>query len=478
MFLILIVIISTFLRLYKLDSIPGEMWGDVNEHYKMAKSINDGHFFLSYVFGGDGPLFSYLVTLISKIFGLSFWSIKFTTAIVGILLVIATYYLAQELFKNKRISLISTFLIAISFWSVTFSRQAKPHILVPLLVVLAFYYLLKKKYIFAGIFFGLGMYSQAGFWGAFLFSFYNPLSFLTASIVLLPFILNLNQSFSLSGSFYTEKLGINSGFNFTQAILTVFQNFCKNILSFNIRGDNAFRHTISGQPHLDFISGVFFLIGFLLIIIMVIKKRNIKLLLYFVLPFFIIQIPSIMDIKNPLSIPNMGRMIGVIPFVYISVAYGLNWLMSFFENKVVKNLLLVFILAVIFFINFNDYFYKYTKNLPNENTAFGKIISEEVNKSYENIDTILMVGCCWGQWGQPEPDSVRFLLNNKKIIKFMNMGIDNYNCDLIPMGSRVLIITAPEVNNMAGIGKCFKIKKEYLIKKNNYSIAKFIDVER
>ena len=37
-------------------------------------------------------------------------------------------------------------------------------------------------------------------------------------------------------------------------------------MTFNFKGDTGFRHNISGNPHLDIVSGVFFVIGFLMII--------------------------------------------------------------------------------------------------------------------------------------------------------------------------------------------------------------------
>lgn len=173
MILVLIILFAFLLRLYQLDSLPAEMWGDVIEHYKLADGIGDGYLFLDYRFGGDGPLFSYLVFFVSRFLGLSFYSIKFTTAFIGTILVLIVYFVAKELFGRKEVGYISSFLAAVSFWSLSFSRQAKPHILVPLFVCLTLLFLLKKKKLLSGMFLGLGMYSQAGFWGVTLFAFFN-----------------------------------------------------------------------------------------------------------------------------------------------------------------------------------------------------------------------------------------------------------------------------------------------------------------
>jgi len=68
MILILILLLSLVLRLYLLDTLPGEMWGDVNEHYELAQRILQGKFFYHYDFGGDGPLISYLIAFFVKKF--------------------------------------------------------------------------------------------------------------------------------------------------------------------------------------------------------------------------------------------------------------------------------------------------------------------------------------------------------------------------------------------------------------------------
>jgi len=476
--LFLIITIATFLRLYKLDSIPGEMWGDVIEHYRLTQKILNGNFYLSYAFGGDGPLFSYISASISKIVGLSFWSLKFSTAIIGILLAIVTFYFSLELFSSKKIALVSSFLTAVSFWSLTFSRQGKPHILVPFIITISLYYLLKKRYFVAGFFLGLGMYSQAGFWGAFLFSLYNPISFLIAFITSLPLILNINNSIALSGNFYVEKLGINSNFSLFHSAQTLLINIWKNILSFNIRGDNCFRHSISGQPHVDFTSGILFIIGFLLIIVSFIKKENKKLWPFFIYPFLIIQIPSIMDINNPTSIPNMGRMIGIIPFVYMSIAYGLVKLINLIKNKIIENFLLAIILIAIFLINFNNYFFKYPSDLPNGNVPFGKIIADEINKYDNKINKIIVTGCCWGEWGQPEPDGIRFQLkNDKKLISYNNDNLKEFifsEADLDDKEDVLFILNPNDFYIGKEIGKYFKNIKEYSVIKNGLVIGKII----
>src|SRR5947209_5011073 len=57
--------LALILRLYRLEDLPAAMWGDVIEHYGLADLVLTGHPYLTYYFGGDGPMFSYVVAGLS-----------------------------------------------------------------------------------------------------------------------------------------------------------------------------------------------------------------------------------------------------------------------------------------------------------------------------------------------------------------------------------------------------------------------------
>jgi hypothetical protein len=258
------ILIGIFLRLLYLDEIPAEMWGDVNEHYFFTQNILNGNFNFNY-WGGDGPMFDYFSALISKFGGLSFYSLKLTTVIIGTLLIVVNYLVAKEYFKNKKIGLIVAFLTAVSFWSLTFSRQAKPYILVPLMTSLSILFYLRKKYFLSGLIIGMGMYTQSSFWGMFFFSFLNWKMFLVAFLLSLKFFFDFYiDKTMLFGQ--TSYLGEKLVGSLNQGILTfiggVVRNYLINLRALFYQGDRVFRHNIPLQPHLDLITAIFFVIGF------------------------------------------------------------------------------------------------------------------------------------------------------------------------------------------------------------------------
>src|SRR5580704_2248823 len=127
--LIGILLVYIFVALYQLDTIPGEIWGDAISHYNLAEKILQGHFFIDYEFGGDGPVFSYLAAFMTNFLHLSFYSLKFTSVWIGFFFVLSMYFLTEEFFHNKRISLMATFISGVSFWTIVFARQPHARIL-------------------------------------------------------------------------------------------------------------------------------------------------------------------------------------------------------------------------------------------------------------------------------------------------------------------------------------------------------------
>ena len=225
-----ILLVYLFVALYKLDSIPGEIWGDGISHYQLAQKVLHGHLFFDYEFGGDGPIFTYLAVLVAFFTPLSFFSLKLTAVGIGFFFVLSMYFLAKEFFKEKSIALLSAAISAISFWTIVFARQPHARILVPLFISLTLIYTLKKKNSIAGILLGLGMYSQASFWGM-IFTYWRNFKTLLIGIVLtIPLVyafMYTPVSFLSKQSYFGEKLAVRTPLTeVISAILFNIQQTC------------------------------------------------------------------------------------------------------------------------------------------------------------------------------------------------------------------------------------------------------------
>lgn len=406
MVLLLIIALGLLVRIWQIGSLPAEMWGDVITHYQLVHDLLSGHIIINYQFGGDGPLFNYLAAGVTAVYPLSFNSLMLTSDIIGTLLIPAVYFYTQSLFRNKTISRISSFLTAVSFWSLTFSRQGKPYILIPVFTALGLGLLINKRRLMAGVVLGLGTYTQAAYWGFLPFLFFHPITFLSGLIIILPFMTTIiDKSTPLSsGSYIGSKL---LSVSFVQFIPKFLDNIKNNFLSFWMSSDLSFRYTILNHPYLDPVSGILFAIGLIIIIYRIINRKSYFLFLYCLLPFVLIQIPSLLDVSTPYSTPNMGRMIGIIPIVFAISAYALYTIVK-------KSYLIILITILIAVTNLYNYFYIYPKTLPEHNTPFGKIIAEYIDSNYPARLPIVLNDCCWGQAGQPEPNGILYRLKSPR----------------------------------------------------------------
>src|SRR3989344_4624267 len=136
-----IVLIAGLLRFFKLGEIPPSLtWDEVAWGYNAYSLGIDGKdefgkfLPLSYLesFGDfKPPLYAYLTVLPVKLFGLTEFAVRFSSAFFGILTVVISYFLVKEIFyysktKNKSTmyALSTSFLLAISPWHINLSRAA------------------------------------------------------------------------------------------------------------------------------------------------------------------------------------------------------------------------------------------------------------------------------------------------------------------------------------------------------------------
>lgn len=127
-----IILLGFLLRVVYLDKYPPAVsWDEVSHGYNAYSILTTGadewgkkfpiFNFRAY---GDYPLTLNLYTTIPSIaaFGLNEFSIRFPHAILGVLTVIATYFLGMGVTKRKSVSLLAALLVAIEPWTFFTSR--------------------------------------------------------------------------------------------------------------------------------------------------------------------------------------------------------------------------------------------------------------------------------------------------------------------------------------------------------------------
>jgi len=393
--LILILLLAIFFRIWKIEEVPPGLYPDsaiyANEAWLSLKN-KDFKVFYPENNGREG-LFMWLLALSFYLFGVSIFSLRIVSAILGSLTVFGVYLLAKELFENEKIALLSSFFISVSFWHTNFSRIGFRVILLPFVITFSFYFLLKalkrKSILFSilgGIFFGLGFYTYTSFRVAvlilpFLFLFWL---FIAKKEGWQKKFLSLAFLFFVTTFFVALPIGIYflknpQDFISRATPISVFKaenpakEFLKSLIlhlgMFNFYGDPNWRHNFSGKPMLFFPVGILFLIGFFISIAEIIKFLKNKNLSpqvvscwLLVVSFFVMLLPGILTREG---IPHSLRVSGVIPFVFIFSGLGGNWLYQKLKKltkneKLLKILSFCFLIFVAFF-EFHKYFFVFAK---------------------------------------------------------------------------------------------------------------------
>jgi len=400
--LLLILAIASFFRLWQLDKIPPGLYPDVAMNGTNAFDALKTHDFKVFYTDNNGRegFFINLDALAFVVFGVSIWSLRIVSVFIGILTVLGLYLLTKELFKNRNLALLSSFLLATSFWHTHFSRLGFRAIMVPFVLVFCFYFLFKgfntKKiynFILAGVFFGLGFHTYISFRLAVLavgvvflcwliiylknkqfkqFFAFAVLFFLFTFLVALPIGIYF---FKNPQDFIGRATGV-SVFNTTSPIKAFAKSLILHLGMFNILGDGNWRHNYSSSPMLPWPLGILFLIGIFKSVYNILKKKDVVLYLFLFSWFGAMLLPGILTIEG---IPHALRVVGVIPVVYIFTALGGYWLYNFIDPKINNKKILITIcllfLTIIGISEFHKYFFNWAKR-PEVKDAFTENYAE------------------------------------------------------------------------------------------------------
>ncbi|MFZ3301992.1 MAG: glycosyltransferase family 39 protein [Microgenomates group bacterium] len=381
--LFLIVILAGFLRLFKLDQIPASLnWDEVAAGYNAYTIANWGadeygnRFPVTFASFGDDkhPVHIYLTAVVVKIFGLSDFNIRSTSAIIGVLTVIAIFFLARELFKSDFAGLLASLFLAVSPYHIHFSRGLWENnfALFFLVAGLSTFYvgLRNKSYLLPLSFlsFGLSFFS------------YHSAKVVVPIVVLLVCLINIksilqNKLILISLIIVTLFFGIliikdtrilgfarmgqtkfseeqvnNAGGKFN----LVFENYKKhfNYQYLFVNGDQGPRASVK-------VVGQFYKIDFALLIIGIIAlffQKKWQALSVIFLWLLSSPIPSSVSSIEPSAIRGI---LMIAPIVLLS-AFGANSLIMLFKNNIVKAIVAITIITSLGkeVINYLNYYSK------------------------------------------------------------------------------------------------------------------------
>jgi len=134
-------ILAFLLRWFLLDSVPpGWRDDELINSLVISQKVLDGDWAVYYAdASGHEALYHAVNAIFLGIFGPGAAGIRLLSAILGALAVPMTYLMGRKLFNNA-VGFAAALGLAVSFWSLMYSRIGLRHILMPLLTVTAFYF--------------------------------------------------------------------------------------------------------------------------------------------------------------------------------------------------------------------------------------------------------------------------------------------------------------------------------------------------
>ena len=412
--LLLILLLGSFLRLFHLDY--QSLWLDEIHTLNEADPNTPIADLYDKILASEQmpPLYYYLIYFLFKIFGYHVIVMRMFSALVGIVSIYAMYLLGKEIY-HKKTGLFASFLLAVNYFHIYHSQDARPYGLLVLCSILSLYYFIKlikqnnlKQALIFGLFLGLTISTHFfGFFLAFslgvlaLFFLVYPsfkldlkllkhfvVSFLVGIIIFIPSIKALQKALQIK-EFWIPMPEKN-------AFEIIFSRY------FN---DSEF------MLYFASIFGIIYLIA-------LVKQKNVdtkELLLKnpVVLSFIIVSLSICSIIIVPLirsytSVPMIldRYFIVLIPLVFIMYSVGLVVI----KNTIVKNTLLIlfllFSITDLFIVS--KYYFK-----PNK--AQFREVTEFINKNNLDNDPILSEL----NWYLP------YFIKDKKIT-YIDGNLDNY----------------------------------------------------
>jgi hypothetical protein len=348
-----ILLIGIFFRFWKLDSLFDGMTYD--EAYKGLDGIAIRKFGERPIFldwnGGREALVAYLVAISQTFFDYSILSVRIITPIMNCLLLVFFYLFAKTIF-NSRIALLSTFLLAVSKWSIIHSRYGVRAGQFTVFEIAVLYFVARgiasqKKnswsFVIAGIIGGLGFYTYIGYrvFPLILLSFLlqnnvfhklknHKIIIIAGCIAGLLIVAPVAKFYLKHRESMTDRMkktlvwnqkgpeyaGINP-------VLLVLRSTKDTLGMFTYKGDTISRHNVEIEPMLSPFESAFFILGLIVVVLNWRKQYSLFLILFFVFAL----IPGILSV----GAPNTPRVLAALPPTMLFVSFGILTALQFLK---------------------------------------------------------------------------------------------------------------------------------------------------
>ncbi len=407
-----VVSLVVFLRFFQLESLQAEIYGDIEIVMGYVKDIFMLLWPKNFVLSA-GPLYHYLIVPIIYLTGQNYMGVKVASVMVSLVGLAATYAFSRRL-VNDYFALVALFVAGVSSWLLVFSRLGNSQIALPVLTMLTLWLMIRvvqfgkqRDVIACAIVSSLGLfiYPQSFIQPGVTFATLLCLAWAkhalpkkwwvyfavdTIPALILFWFVFASDPGNFDG-YIGNKIRPTTG---NSAVALIGANIFKTATALHIRGDEGYRSNPSGLPHLDWLSGIFFIAG---VVYWFTDKEKRRWAPLWLVPLILLQIPSILVISNTVEVPSASRTLGAAPIVYLLVASGLWWLAQFLykRTKLWQTAIIIgVLLGGILYLNAQRYFQNYISGLPYNNIPIGLQVATYANLLPKDTQ-VYMVGCCW-----------------------------------------------------------------------------------
>jgi len=392
-----IIFLAIFFRLYKVTLIPPSLnWDEASIGYNAYSVLKTGKDewgrFLPLHFESYGeyklPMQIYASIPAIFIFGLNPFGVRVTPVFYGVLTVLFFYFFVKELFKDKRIALISIFLLAISPWHIILTRASFESSFSLLWVVLGGWMFLRgintkkgKLFVLSSVFFALSVYTYNAarvfspifiFFMSVIFFVKKYINFKHLSILLIvfglllipliPFVINGDAAARYKLVSITNEGGLIPRINERRGnsklpkplprlihnkVTYISYYFARNFVShlspnfLFIEGASHRQHHVQGIGELYIFQAPFLLLGIFLIF----RRKDIRMAKWFIILWLLISLVPVSTTKD--SIPNALRTIIANPMFQIFTSIGLVYFYDRLKGDRNRRLFKIFLVVVV-----------------------------------------------------------------------------------------------------------------------------------
>jgi 4-amino-4-deoxy-L-arabinose transferase-like glycosyltransferase len=400
-----IIAVAVFYRTWMIDQLPAGCYRDEGQNGNEAINIMqglevDGTKLPVYIerWTQNAAMYMYFIAASFKFLGIGVLQIRAVSVVLGVLCIPAFYFLARQLF-GVRIALMGAFLMAVTRWHVNFSRIGFLGILTVFFVIACMYFayrVYRKRgaldFAMLGILTAMSLYTYlagrlipVGFVIFLLFilvtesRFYTKnfkpillglFCFLVTAAPLGIYALQHPQNFmsrSSTVSIFNQEMLHEVGGRYVEkdgtpksGIKLYIENVWYTLMMFNYKGDGNPRHNFHDQPMLDFISGIFYVLGILYALYHFRKPRYFLLLALFAA---FLQ-AGLLSTESPQAYRTIVEIPVVLIFILIALEKIFSRAYAQYGKKILMPLTIsaAIMFAVIAVNNYLLYFDKWANN--------------------------------------------------------------------------------------------------------------------